>query len=212
MSHLYRFIQKRNGTLSAQWQVAQHTFKILMLFFSLLSPPRAKAALLLTIYLLLYVVSVVSIFPEHKLGGFMCPFACNGHGACLRNHTCACYSGFSGPDCSYHTCPLGISWASKAYEMDQSHSSMECSGNGLCNIKNGKCQCFAGYTGTACEKSTCGNDVCNNHGQCLTISTQYDLFRADRSDSGNYTLWEHSSTTSCVCEPGYTGPYCEIRE
>ena len=48
------------------------------------------------------------------------------------------------------------------------HEYAECSAKGLCDRKSGTCECFTGYEGSACQRTTCPND-CNGHGTCESI-------------------------------------------
>lgn len=85
---------------------------------------------------------------------------------------------------------------------------MECSNRGLCDRKSGLCTCFNGYEGTACERSTCN---CNGHGTCATINSLYQNFLTNMTYySQDYELWDAESTTSCVCDIGYTGSSCNM--
>ena len=38
-------------------------------------------------------------------------------------------------------------------QQDEAHFYMECSGKGECDRAAGKCVCFSGYTGAACQRS-----------------------------------------------------------
>nr|XP_045625538.1 attractin-like protein 1 isoform X3 [Procambarus clarkii] len=58
---------------------------------------------------------------------------CSGRGACLEGF-CTCDAGWGGPACSVPVCPEG------------------CSGNGLCNPEEHRCQCHPGYTGADCSQ------------------------------------------------------------
>jgi hypothetical protein len=122
--------------------------------------------------------------------------------------------------CLFHdgalgTCSKGAAWADKAYAVDLAHSPSECSSAGLCNRDTGKCECFDGYTGLACQRSTCPND-CNANGMCLTLSRLGQLYGIDHqhpSTGGDgtgpsYANWDKDSVTSCFCDPGFSGPDC----
>lgn len=56
-----------------------------------------------------------------------------------------------------------------AKPQDEGHFYMECSNQGLCDRSSGLCECFDGYSGRACEKTTCPNN-CNGKGVCATIA------------------------------------------
>eukprot|EP00944_MAST-04C_sp_MAST-4C-sp1_P004572 g4572.t1 len=49
---------------------------------------------------------------------------------------------------------------------DEGHFYMECSNRGKCNRAWGQCECFPGYTGTACTRQAC---TCSGHGTCETV-------------------------------------------
>ena len=50
-------------------------------------------------------------------------------------------------------CPQGVAWTDKAYATDKAHQLVTCSNAGTCDISNGTCTCFDGYTGDACQRS-----------------------------------------------------------
>lgn len=150
-----------------------------------------------------------------SLGG-RCVKGCNGHGKCDNTDVCKCIADYNGgaPDCSWRTCPKGRAWADKAYAVDKAHSLSECSRAGLCNRKSGKCECFKGYEGLACDRMMCaGNPTCNGRGLCQTIGTIYEGYNNINfySSSVQYTNWDYNMTSTCVCDPGYTGGQCEYR-
>jgi hypothetical protein len=136
---------------------------------------------------------------------------------------------WTGPDCSLRTCPLGISWGGKAAQNGQSNHNhedrAECSGQGLCDRKTGTCQCFDGYTGEGCRRSTCPND-CSGHGVC---QSQYqfadDVAYADSAAGGaklewlaadsfpEYrSAWDADKSFGCKCDAGFRGPDCSLIE
>ena len=49
-------------------------------------------------------------------------------------------------------CPTGNAWADKASAANTAHSSQECSNQGTCTRSDGKCQCYPGFTGRACQR------------------------------------------------------------
>jgi hypothetical protein len=113
-------------------------------------------------------------------------------------------------------------WAAQTGE---AHFQMECSGKGTCDRNLGVCNCFDGYTGGACQRTTCPND-CSGHGLCRTVS-DIALFaynkHFERSEAGfnyysgintpyEYRLWDASHNAACACDPGYMGVDCALRE
>jgi hypothetical protein len=60
-------------------------------------------------------------------------------------------------------------WVGDYSEDDEGHFYMECSNRGTCDVKEGTCECFAGYTGAACQRQACPND-CSGHGTCETVT------------------------------------------
>lgn len=102
---------------------------------------------------------------------------CSGHGQCTIDDKCDCYRGwgassdissYKSPDCSARTCPSDHSWADLPTQTGNVHRLAECSDKGVCNRQTGKCECFLGFTGKACERSTCPKD-CSGHGICISM-------------------------------------------
>jgi len=89
---------------------------------------------------------------------------------------------------------------------DEAHFYRECSNKGICNRKTGQCDCFPGYEGEGCQRTTCPGTsagiTCSGHGLCL--SAYHDL-------GDWYTLWDKEKTMKCQCDAGYTGPDCSLR-
>ena len=93
---------------------------------------------------------------------------------------------------------------------------------GLCDRKTGLCQCFPGYTGRACDRTTCPND-CSGHGTC---QSQEQFFvdasnalggthlpgGANAADPQYSTAWDAQKIYGCKCEAGYRGPDCSMKE
>jgi len=82
---------------------------------------------------------------------------------------------------------------------NEGHFYMECSNRGVCDRKEGTCECFEGYEGEACRRSKCPND-CSGHGTCETVASL-----------GTYTLWDADMTRVCQCDPGFLGIACDKR-
>ena len=102
--------------------------------------------------------------------------SCSGHGTCANN-VCTCQDGygsvsdimvFKSPRCDQRACPAGRSWADVPTRSNAGHARAECSDSGICNRDNGQCQCFDGYGGRACERTTCKDD-CSGHGRCVSM-------------------------------------------
>lgn len=114
-----------------------------------------------------------------------CPNSCSGHGICDSNDQCQCYregkvlneegnydgadlfNQFTGADCSLMACPRGTSWnvVVASSGVDAHMKSVECSDAGTCKSDTGMCECYPGFDGSACQRTTCPND-CNGHGVC----------------------------------------------
>jgi len=116
-----------------------------------------------------------------------CDNACSGHGTCQLDGVCDCYDNWGlglshdSGDCSDRICPFEIAWVDKPDVNGQRHKYAECAGRGLCNRDSGLCECFPGYEGKACQRTTCPND-CSGHGQCAYMddlpyqTTPHDWF------------------------------------
>lgn len=100
----------------------------------------------------------------------------------------------------------GGGWESWPYDAlaGEGHFYMECSNRGLCARNTGECECFEGYTGSACQRSVCPSG-CSGHGTCETISEMTS------AASVNYKLWDKDMQRTCLCDPGYAGIACEER-
>jgi hypothetical protein len=145
-----------------------------------------------------------------------CPNSCSGHGECGANNVCDCFDGYDvAADCSMRRCPYGVAWADKAYALDKAHTPAECSNAGICEAATGICTCFDGYTGIACQRSTCPND-CSGNGICMTIQDLGKMYGLDYLQPGRggdgvgpeYSNWDRSSITVCNCDAGFFGPDC----
>lgn len=103
-------------------------------------------------------------------------------------------------------CPYG-------YNKDGKDDPLECSGKGICNSETGICECFAGYTGSACNIYECKNR-CSGHGLCtLTQYASYDVkgfypqYKSKIPDDSDYTTYGKSV---CVCDREYYGDDCSL--
>jgi hypothetical protein len=165
-----------------------------------------------------------------------CPNLCSGHGNCGANDRCTCYANWLGSDCSERQCAFGLAWAdapSSVAGTNFAHWYAECSNKGLCDRSTGECECFPGYTGKGCKRSTCPND-CSGHGTCYFIEqlskvgypaagdrSNGDKFIVDwnarygssgASVASNYAAWDAGKIQACICDAGYEGSDCSIRQ
>lgn len=163
---------------------------------------------------------------------------------------------FTGADCSQLTCPRGVSWTAN-FKQDYtapgetartdttapSHSAcrhadfVECSDAGVCDRSSGACQCFEGYEGSACQRTSCLNE-CSGHGQCqsnIEFSRDGSLKRSTVAGSTGSDaaegFWDNIENTKqvdprkhyigawdsgihfgCKCDIGYRGDDCSLVE
>lgn len=75
---------------------------------------------------------------------------------------------YRAPDCSARSCPADKAWADVPLSDTVAHQLAECSNRGTCNRGSGECQCFPGFTGSACQRTLCPND-CSGHGVCVSM-------------------------------------------
>ena len=106
-----------------------------------------------------------------------CDNSCSGHGVCGSNSVCQCYEGWGmglsldSGDCSQRICPFEYAWVDSPDRIGNHHKYVECSAKGICNRDSGECECFPGYEGKACARTTCPND-CSGHGQCVYLDKE----------------------------------------
>lgn len=158
---------------------------------------------------------------------------CNGHGQC-NGSKCYCYEGWDySLDCSQRTCPHDASWADMPDVDGNAHKSAECSDKGLCNRATGKCKCFNGYSGVACQRYDCPNK-CSGHGRCMSLREMAltddalpftNLTYSVNGTTLHYTAWDSDHIYGCVCDsswpvglrdgetqdPEWFGPDCSLR-
>lgn len=173
-----------------------------------------------------------------------CDNACSGHGTCTFKDICACWSDWRtgdemGGDCSDRSCPFELAWVDTPDHSGLRHKYVECAGRGICDRTSGECQCFDGYTGKGCQRTTCPND-CSGHGRCeyladMPYGTVWgDYYGAFESNVFGYSVdgdsstgtagigdkavtlsadqyWDAYKTRGCVCDAMWTDVDCSRR-
>jgi hypothetical protein len=152
-------------------------------------------------------------------GGSACPAFCSGHGAC-RASVCECQRGFIGSACEGRLCPRAEAWALGAPPVPASgarargaapttfHLQAECADQGRCDLESGRCRCYAGFEGAACQRLKCPN-ACSGRGRCRLASELPLAARAPPSSPP--PPWGGDRLTRCLCDVGYTGADCSLR-
>lgn len=156
-----------------------------------------------------------------------CDNGCSGHGQCTLKGICECYdnwglglSHLSG-DCSDRICPYDIAWVDTPNKLGSFHKYAECSNRGICNRETGECECFPGYEGSGCARTTCPND-CSGHGRCVYIQQlpyaavaadyyQYGQFQPQNPETFQYYGWDNGKSRGCLCDPEYGDVDCSKR-
>lgn len=90
---------------------------------------------------------------------------------------------------------------------DEGHFYSECSGKGTCNRESGTCECYPGYSGAGCARTSCPND-CSGHGVCSRLK---EVSTDASTGVAAYKYWDAVKTQQCVCDSGYTGIDCAQR-
>lgn len=99
------------------------------------------------------------------------------------------------------------------------HKYAECAGRGICNRETAQCECFEGYTGKGCQRTTCPND-CSGHGTCeylqdLPFASVWGDYSSavDQQQNNDFTYyeWDVTKTRGCLCDPQYTDIDCSRR-
>jgi len=118
---------------------------------------------------------------------------------------------WTGPDCSQRTCGRSVSWIKAHKEQPHLHADFaECGDRGVCNGSTGECECYEGYEGKACQRTTCPDD-CSGHGICRSnVELSQDAEETMRKDY--LRAWDSGSHFGCKCEVGYRGENCGERE
>jgi len=154
-----------------------------------------------------------------------CDNSCSGHGSCTTDDVCSCYDNWGvglsmdSGDCSDRICPFEIAWVDTPDSAGKFHRYAECAGRGICNRDSGLCECFDGYDGEACHRTTCPN-LCSGHGTCEYIEDMpfyavwNDYSLNDYKSAPellDYPWWDKAKTRGCVCDAQYTDIDCSKR-
>jgi len=155
-----------------------------------------------------------------------CDNSCSGHGTCGINTQCSCYDNWGvglshdTGDCSDRICPFEFAWVDTPDKIGTHHKYAECAAKGICNRASGECECFPGYEGKGCQRSTCPND-CSGHGQCTYIEDlpfgavpadlSHGYFLPQDPATFPYYGWDFKKTRGCVCDPEYADVDCSKR-
>jgi len=150
-----------------------------------------------------------------------------------KKDTCTCFTenghdgskvfAWKGADCSIRVCPHGPAFGvhkrnDLTYGLSSNdHAAMEeCSGVGTCDEVSGKCNCYDGYSGEACQRTVCHND-CSGAGTCKTLA-QIVVDVKDNSNSYYidttshlYSGFDSTQSRGCVCDKNRAGPDCSIK-
>mmetsp|Transcript_24648 Transcript_24648/g.41665 ORF Transcript_24648/g.41665 Transcript_24648/m.41665 type:complete len:374 (+) Transcript_24648:109-1230(+) len=152
-----------------------------------------------------------------------CDNDCSGHGECDCGF-CQCHDNWGvgeahdTGDCSDRVCPYELAHADHPYAGTR-RNYRECSGNGICDRTRGECECFDGFEGKTCQRTTCPND-CSGNGRCRFLSEMSE--GATERDFGHpsYTksppFWEYAGydlkfLRGCHCDAEYIGADCSQR-
>lgn len=153
-----------------------------------------------------------------------------------------CDEGYAGVGCKQRLCPEtvaftsgtdgftpsksnGVSYTSDAgvstsATFNNQHSYRQCGGRGTCDFETGICQCFPGFTGVGCRRTTCPNS-CSGHGVCM--NDDIANYHAASAGNGNLpagdidintwgNLWSADKFQGCKCDGGWGGNDCSLRQ
>lgn len=167
------------------------------------------------------------------LASAACDNSCSGHGYCGERGICTCYDNWGvglskdSGDCSQRICPFEFAWVDTPDKTGKHHKYAECANQGICDRGTGECQCFPGYEGRGCKRTSCPND-CSGHGMCAYIedlpfaATPNDYwqgeflpsttnYQAAKTFGSAYHRWDYMKTRGCICDPEWTDVDCSKR-
>jgi hypothetical protein len=190
-----------------------------------------------TLLVLIFCILFQNTLPQTPKAEPLCLNNCNRRGECnSATASCMCQEGYIGPDCSQRSCPVGFPWSKRQSRFGSSplytprDTMVECSNAGTCDHSQGRCLCFTGFGGQACERTRCmpfsssgGN--CTGHGQCLSMASIHklnagfgntgagsELIPLGGAASGDavYRQWDSERIYGCACDKGFSGPDCHL--
>lgn len=166
--------------------------------------------------------SLSQAFSDYQLMGSGCAqqSKCHQNGDCdYCLETCTCRSGYGSSSdvvplaggldggCALRICPAGKAIGDLPSGPSNAHAPAECSNAGRCDRLTGRCECYAPFSGSACEKMSCPND-CSGHGECVTIGELSKLedgfpisnnFLYGSADGIKSIAWDHDVMSACLC-------------
>lgn len=151
-----------------------------------------------------------------------------------------CDEGYAGVGCKQRLCPETIAFVSgtdtftpslsagssitsdvgsvSSSTFSNQHSYRECGGRGTCDFETGLCECFVGFTGVGCQRTTCPNR-CSGHGVCVNDDvSNYHAAGGGNIPSGDINvetwgnLWGLEKFQGCRCDGGWGGADCSLRQ
>lgn len=95
------------------------------------------------------------------------------------------------------------------------HQPQECSARGMCDTTTGRCKCFTGFGGEACQRTTCPND-CSGHGVCQSeYQFRQDAIASSIVSTSYGSIYDYYTDPfdaprqmGCKCDLGFRGPDC----
>jgi len=156
----------------------------------------------------------ILLFSAAALVSAGCDNKCSGHGTCGEQGICTCYDNWGlgqshdSGDCSQRVCPFELAWVDKPTETyGLHHQYAECAARGVCNRDSGECECFPGYEGKGCQRTTCPNS-CSGHGTCEFIEDMpYGSTIADFYSGTSYPVDANSIDAGTTTIASYAGPF-----
>lgn len=136
---------------------------------------------------------------------------CGGHGTCdTASNQCMCDPGWGGVECSHFTCPADYPFFSEPVSASKTRPErVECSGEGRCDRRGGRCLCRDGFTGPACQIFDCPRDPvtgeeCSGGGYCENMHDTYALHGLSYGKLRGYdpqrpNTWDAVRMRQCVC-------------